>query len=446
MAGISGISPDEISRNVKTRQFAGFNYINSLRMEKFTTDPEILKLVSAIKEKGIDKKQYTDIVDGAGNQYVDLVQEGGGVLGIALCGYTYILEKAGIRFFSLAGTSAGAINTIMMAGTGRIGEPVSEIILDLLSKKNLSDFVDGNTRIKKLFQRYVSNKPYLKFYILINSFLIWRTLKKLLGFNPGNSFEQWLTETLSGYSINTLNDLIKLREQVPQLFDRSDGYKEISRSPEIQIIAADITTRSKIIFPEMADLYWDDPGSVSPAKFVRASMSIPFFFCPFEIKNIPNAGKIEDHKLPKHMTVWRNHTGYYGKIPDLVRFVDGGLLSNFPINAFHIVNRVPKKPTFGVRLSTWRGSYSKTDEIGGMTGAMVGTMRQLHDYDFIRKNPDYNNLICYINADDKYNWLDFQMPPDKQVRLFVLGATKAFSFLENFDWELYKNIRAERLL
>jgi hypothetical protein len=32
-------------------------------MEKFTTDPEILKLVSAIKEKGIDKKQYTDIVD-----------------------------------------------------------------------------------------------------------------------------------------------------------------------------------------------------------------------------------------------------------------------------------------------------------------------------------------------------------------------------------------------
>lgn len=76
---------------------------------------------------------------------------------------------------------------------------------------------------------------------------------------------------------------------------------------------------------------------------------------------------------------------------------------------------------------------------------MVGTMRQLHDYDFIRKNPDYNNLICYINADDKYNWLDFKMPREKQVGLFVLGATKAFQFLESFDWELYKNIRAERL-
>jgi NTE family protein len=200
----------------------------------------------------------------AGNQYVDLVQEGGGVLGIALCGYTYILEKAGIRFFSLAGTSAGAINTIMMAGTGRIGEPVSEIILDILSKKNLSDFVDGNSRINKLFQRYVSNKPYLKFYILINSFLIWRTLKKCLGFNPGNSFEQWLTETLSGYSINTLNDLIKIKgtgssHSLTVLI----VIRKYPVLPEIQIIAADITTKSKIVFPEMADLYWDDPGSVS---------------------------------------------------------------------------------------------------------------------------------------------------------------------------------------
>lgn len=172
MAGFSGISPYEISWDVGLDNLTKSNYINSLWMDKFITNPEILKLVSGIKEKGIDKKRYSDIVDQAGNQYVDLVQEGGGMLGVALCGYTYILEKAGVRFFSLAGTSAGAINTIMMAGTGRIGEPVSEIILDILSRKDLSDFVDGNSRIKKLFQRYISNNPFLKFYILINSFLI----------------------------------------------------------------------------------------------------------------------------------------------------------------------------------------------------------------------------------------------------------------------------------
>ena len=63
-------------------------------------------------------KPYSDIVDAEGHQYVDLVQEGGGMLGIALVGYSYVLEQAGIRFFSLAGTSAGAINTLMLAAIG----------------------------------------------------------------------------------------------------------------------------------------------------------------------------------------------------------------------------------------------------------------------------------------------------------------------------------------
>ena len=39
---------------------------------------------------------------------MNLVQKGGGVLGVALVGYVYILEQAGIRFLKMAGTSAGA--------------------------------------------------------------------------------------------------------------------------------------------------------------------------------------------------------------------------------------------------------------------------------------------------------------------------------------------------
>ncbi|MCR6719123.1 MAG: patatin-like phospholipase family protein [Chitinophagaceae bacterium] len=61
----------------------------------------------------------SDVTDNEGHQYVDLVQEGGGVLGIALVGYTYVLEKMGIRFFSMAGTSAGAINTLLLACCGK---------------------------------------------------------------------------------------------------------------------------------------------------------------------------------------------------------------------------------------------------------------------------------------------------------------------------------------
>ncbi|MDZ7847324.1 MAG: patatin-like phospholipase family protein [Owenweeksia sp.] len=62
------------------------------------------------------------------------MQEGGGVLGIGLVGYTYILEQAGLRFFSLAGTSAGSINTLLMAAMGPIGQPILKKILQALSQ------------------------------------------------------------------------------------------------------------------------------------------------------------------------------------------------------------------------------------------------------------------------------------------------------------------------
>lgn len=411
-------------------------------MKEFITNPEVQEILLAIKTKGLDKKHYSDIFDDAGNQYVDLVQEGGGVLGIALTGYTYILEKAGLRFFSLAGTSAGAINTLMIAGSGKIGEPVSEKILKILSEKDLSEFVDGNSRLKKLIKRYIDNKPFFKFFVFCNALNIWKTLKYHLGINPGSVFEEWLTEVLAMSNITTLSELKRLRSEIPLLYDRSDSNKQISRNPEIQIITSDITTRSKIVFPEMAELYWEDPDKVNPAKFVRASMSIPFFFFPFIVSDIPDAGSIEDPLAPKSETKWRKHAGYYGKIPNLVRFVDGGMLSNFPVNAFHVKEGIPKKPTFGAKLSTWRDNYSVTDKLGGMIGSMISTMRQLHDYDFLRKNPDYNKLICHIDADDKFNWLDFNMPKDQQIELFVLGAKKAYHFLEEFDWKQYKKFRS----
>ena len=49
----------------------------------FTNDPEILQLLNSLKPE-IKDKQFSDIFDDHGHQYVDLVQEGGGILGIAL--------------------------------------------------------------------------------------------------------------------------------------------------------------------------------------------------------------------------------------------------------------------------------------------------------------------------------------------------------------------------
>ena len=76
-----------------------------------------LKEVEEIKNNAtaLSNKEFSDTIDENGHQYVDLVMEGGGVLGLALVGYIYILEQAGIRFIGIAGTSAGSIAALLLS-------------------------------------------------------------------------------------------------------------------------------------------------------------------------------------------------------------------------------------------------------------------------------------------------------------------------------------------
>jgi len=399
----------------------------------FTQNDTILKLIDEIPVN----KRYSDIEDAHGNQYIDLVQEGGGVLGIALVGYTYILEKAGIRFMSLAGTSAGAINTMMMAGLGRIDEKKSEKILTILSNQNLFDLVDGHKKIKKLINKAVKKEKGLIWSLVWSALLIFRTLKNKLGLNPGSYFESWITKELKLNGIHTLRDLKALRKILPiDLRNVQTNTAIDTIEAKLAIITSDITTHTKVEFPKMTELYWSNPDDVAPAKMVRASMSVPFFFEPFKVDDLPNSGSENDSN-------WDKHARYSGPVPSSVRFVDGGMLSNFPINVFHRSDGgIPRMPTFGVRLSTYRENFSDTDTFLGMNGAMISTMRQIHDYDFLLKNPDYKQLICRIDADKTFNWLDFNMTQESQINLFNLGAKKAVEFLNKFDWEAYKASRA----
>jgi NTE family protein len=405
-------------------------------IKEFTSNKEIdliLERARALKDQG---KRFSDIEDKNGNQYIDLVQEGGGVLGIALVGYTYVLENAGIRFYSLSGTSAGAINTMIMAAFGGIHEAKSERILEVICNKSFFDFVDGSTASKKVIKKAISGESGIGWTLARYGINIFKTLKRKLGLNPGDDFKNWLEGALSDVGINNLKDLQELRMQLPEGFHSViDGAEVKNTSPQLAIITSDVTTHTKVVFPEMAELYWKNPQEVSPADLVRASMSIPFFFEPFEVRNLPNAGTKEDKN-------WINRARYFGKVPETVKFVDGGMLSNFPIDVFHREDGgVPKMPTFGARLSTYRQSYSNVDSLLGFSGGMLSTMRQINDLDFLLKNPDYRQLICRIKADEEFNWLNFFMDDSRKVALFNLGAEKAIEFLEGFNWEDYKKLR-----
>ncbi len=102
----------------------------TLKREEFTKHPEVLAVVEDLKAymKG---KEVSDVIDAEGNQYVDIVMEGGGTLGIALLGYVYALEQAKLRFLDIGGTSAGAINAMLLAAVDTKDKPKAERLLEI---------------------------------------------------------------------------------------------------------------------------------------------------------------------------------------------------------------------------------------------------------------------------------------------------------------------------
>ena len=277
--------------------------------------------------------------------------------------------------------------------------------------------------------------------------LFWnvRKIKKALfinlGLNPGKAFELWIQKLLkeSPNQITTIEELMEKRSKkyFPKGLHHRITHEAItSEMAQMHIITADITSQTKVLFPKMAHLYWGEQANeISPAKLVRASMSVPFFFVPFEIKDIPHSGESSNSE-------WIKTANYYGPVPKKVKFVDGGMISNFPINVFHSkYRRVPRKPTFGVKLSSYREMCADVDDLRGYIGSMVSTMRHDSDNEFLLQNPDFRKLICFIDADKEFNWLNFKMSDEKKKDLFLLGAEKGLEFIKEFDWEAYKKIR-----
>ena len=378
----------------------------------------------------------SDLVDEAGHQYVDLVMEGGGVLGIALAGYVYVLEELGIRFLQLGGTSAGSINALLMAAAGRVEEKKTGWLLEKLAAQNLYDFVDGDEDARDFVQVLVENGSLLQY--LWKGSQVLDNFTRDYGLNPGRKFHEWLRTVLAEKGITTVADLERVRTLLPNQLQLRTGEPYAPGHPiRLALVAADITTESKVIFPEMADLYYAEPEKVHPADFVRASMSVPFFFQPHKVSNVPSAGHVNHAR-------WQQAVGYNGPVPEEVYFIDGGILSNFPIDLFHQHYKVPACPTFGIKLGLNRNQPNKVQKFTGLIGAIFNSARHGYDYDFITRNPDFRHLVICAET-DQYNWLDFYLSDETKLALFAEGAKAAMKFVRGFDWEGYKEVRRQLL-
>lgn len=403
-------------------------------------DSEVAAL-SADLQNGASEGKYlvSDLIleeNGRTYQFVDLVMEGGGTLGIALVGYIYALEQAGIRFLSVGGSSVGAIVSLLLACGGKRTEEKGAHLAGVVSGMDMSSFIDGAffpSALSRLLGSGDAGSKKLR--VVLYGLLSLRPLFRRLGLNPGDSFLCWLTGCLAEYGIHTMADARQVIEYVPEnITHRVYGTSFPKPEAELKLVAADLTTSSKVVFPEMAPLYWEDTEGLNPALFARASMSIPAFFQPMEVTGIS--------KIVNSSKNWENLCSFEGDIPDRIIFSDGGLLSNFPISLFHQPG-VPDAPTFGARLGSASRVVSEISSIGGYAGSLFSALRHYSDYEFIYQNPDYRRLITYIPTEG-HNWLNFFMDDDEKLALFEKGMKAAYEFLECFDWPTYKEIRREQ--
>ena len=466
--------------------------------------------------------KLSDITDAKENQYIDLVMEGGAMLGLALVGYTYALESMGIRFYSIAGTSAGAINAaLLMAWNGKNNKFASEWVLEKVAERindrekgraGFFDFVDiGNKELESFIQKRVKEKieknqgktseekqkitkqsnqekinniralaracdqegfvdgfrdfwergikaalspfakPDMKDYA--------RSIVRLTeenGLCKGEFFKTWIKDLLKEQEVYSSSDLINKRRELLKRAtlkeDEQDHKVEFSDS-NFKIFAVDITTATKAVFPKDNKVY----GINNPEDYIRASMSVPFFFKPVKLTS-----------LSTEKNDWED-IGYYGELPKKeVTFVDGGLITNFPIDAFHkdLSDREKcedgqsnpfdiSRPTFGAKLGIdfitkqdeklKKSPAFNTDDLISFSKAMFETMRLSHEREFIYKNPDYRQLITCIDIDENQAF-NFAMDSATQQYLFWSGYKAAIEFIESKEketdwWENYKNSR-----
>ena len=525
--------------------------------------------ISFLQEKFKDEPLcVSDIRDKFGKQYVDLVQEGGGVHGVALAGYTYVLEKMGIGFMKMAGTSAGSINTLLLNAVyteqeakvinkpGTYYETRSEKILEYLANKPLSDLVDGHPIWRKLLLSMFSGKvgfgPVAKSFaamkrraiiaviaflllvisslglalyreanaifsvmkwsailssiilliciaLLVGRIVFFRLLYKnaeRFGINPGENFEDWIRKDIleeNGISsVSQLKEKLDLEERelkygyeacrpalnapVASAFVKDiPGYESILtriKNPnvtiddlfgdlkaflsvqaadfkksnygiplimdafekrlkaedkgvtkELVIVSSDITHEIKVEFPGMHKMYWGDDFSISPAKYVRASMSVPFFFKPYQI----------DFNPGQMLTIrkeWFQYVKVQKQLESCALLVDGGMLSNFPINVFYNPDiPVPRKPTFGIKLEYDDDTAPQSiKSLMGFAGKLVSTMRFFYDRDFILKHDMYQKTVRSIDT-GSIHWLNFNLTDEEKIELFFRGALAATLFL-----------------
>jgi NTE family protein len=321
----------------------------------------------------------------------DLVLSGGGVKGIGLVGAVVALMGAGYSAQRVSGTSAGSIVGAVVAAASMDGKLSPDEVKELALQLDYHKFADPGI---------VERLP-----VLGPSLAVLRGT----GVYKGDYAHDWVRSQLKNLGVHTFGDLAIRDDSLPA----EQRYKLV-------VTVADVTTGQLVRLPwDYRRVYGLDPDEQSVADAVRASMSIPFFFRPVTL-----AGS----------------TGLTSTL------VDGGILSNFPIDSLDRTDgRKPRWPSFGVTVLPnlpegndkvipalspihWLGPPHLLESV--ITTVLVG-----RDQAYLNQ-PWVNARTIRVDSTD-VGFLDFDISDNEIEALYVKGYAAAEKFLSTWDWDTY---------
>lgn len=328
----------------------------------------------------------------ADHRYADLVLAGGGVLGIGHIGAISVFEDHGYVFRRVAGTSVGSvIGSLVAAGRSatQIHELMRQVDLDRFAGRS------GYRRIPlvgPLLSSAVAGGAYDTDYV-----------------------RERLGNMLADCGVTTFGDL-RFEEFDPL----ADSARDCDHQYKFVAHTADLERGELIRLPwDYRRCYGVEPDDQLVVDAVQASMSVPYFFLPKRIDYGPQTK---------------------------ATFVDGFVLSNFPIDVFDLPPGVqPRWPTFGVnllphlpsdsaRLFPWLGLLDRLPPFRFLQDLVLTTIFGHDQTDLDRPEVAARTFEVPSNGIDP---LDFDISQRDQDRLWQNGRHAAATFLEGFDFAEY---------
>jgi NTE family protein len=307
---------------------------------------------------------------------VDVVFEGGGVLGVGLVGALEVVEERGYEPNYVAGASAGAI-VAALCSAGYCAAEIRQVIHDT----DFSTFMDlsGIGRIPA-------------FGLAFNALA-------RFGLYDGDELLLLVRRLLREKGVETFKQL------------RIPGERDSRFQHRLQMVVSDVSRGVKVVLPQEARDYGIDPDDLEVAEAVRMSMSIPLFFRPIRLPFMGGQNYI----------------------------VDGGMLSNFPVDLFDAKDD-GNIPTFGFRLVNGGKLPSVQNSIHGplsMARSLFATAFESNDERYIETHKFVRSILIDTLGISSTN---FHLTDAEKDSLYESGRTAAKDFLSQLSWDEYKRL------